>query len=76
MMSGLLDRGRASVAQSGSEIGVEVRSARRPGQCQDGLGLPRSLRDADATMALAGRDRGDPEWAGTRWFSVPSAFAH
>ena len=53
-------RGRAP-ALDRVEIGVEV--ARPRPRHAGGIGLARTQRDADATMALAGRDRSDPEWA-------------
>ena len=54
-------RGRAP-ALDRVEIGVEV--ARPRPRHAGGIGLARTQRDADATMALAGRDRSDPEWTG------------
>ena len=54
-------RGRAP-ALNRVEIGVEIPRP-RPGHA-GGIGLPGAHRDPDATMALAGCDCGDAEWAG------------
>ena len=56
------------------EIGAEVPRP-RPGHA-GGIGLPRTQRDADATVALAGRDRGDPEWAGIAGSWCPHALTN